>query len=215
MGALLALLGLLLAFTFGFSLTRAEARKSALLEEANAISTAFLRADVLAEPGRSELRKAIADYAGTRVADFESNNSDSVAAFTSRTLAAQAKIWPLMMRSFDEQTPAPVVINVMNGVTDMLDAHTVRVSAGVDGVPMVAKVMVLICAASSLFIVGNAAALRGRQLTWRTFMFAGVLSVIMIVIVDFERPREGFVQLDNTVMILTIKELEASVASSL
>ena len=55
-GALLALMGLVLAFTYLFSLSRIDMRKQALVQEANAIGTAFLRADLLPEPGRTELR---------------------------------------------------------------------------------------------------------------------------------------------------------------
>jgi hypothetical protein len=54
---MLALLGLLLAFTYSFSLSRADMRKQAVINEANAIGTAFLRADLGAEPGRGELRE--------------------------------------------------------------------------------------------------------------------------------------------------------------
>jgi len=56
LGSMLALLGLMLAFTYAFTLSRANARKQSVVEEANAIGTAFLKADLLPEPGRSEVR---------------------------------------------------------------------------------------------------------------------------------------------------------------
>jgi hypothetical protein len=64
--AMMALLGLMLAFTYSFSLSRADLRKAALIKEVNAISTAFLRADLLPEPGRTEVRKLLYDYAKSR-----------------------------------------------------------------------------------------------------------------------------------------------------
>ena len=68
LASLMALLGLMLAFTYSFSLSRADLRKAALIKEVNAISTAFLRADLLPEPGRTEVRDRLFDYAKSRYA---------------------------------------------------------------------------------------------------------------------------------------------------
>jgi len=67
LSAMLALLGLMLAFTYAFTLSRADARKDAIVEEANAIGTAFLKADFLTEPGRRALQEGLLDYARTRI----------------------------------------------------------------------------------------------------------------------------------------------------
>lgn len=209
-GALLALLGLLLAFTFGFSLTRAEARKVAQLDEAAAIGTAFLRADVLEEPGRSQLRDALRVYANTRVVDADISTQQGIEDFLARTLEAQVELWPTMTNALQNDTPPAIAALIINGITDVLDAHTVRAVAATDNVPMVAKVMMLACAAAAMFFVGNNAALHGRDLTWRNFVFAGVLAFVMFVIVDFERSQSGFVQLDTSVMEIAVAEIEAA-----
>ncbi len=62
LSSMLALLGLMLAFTYAFTLSRADGRKDAILEEANAMGTAFLKAEFLTEPGRSDLRMRLLDY---------------------------------------------------------------------------------------------------------------------------------------------------------
>jgi hypothetical protein len=76
-------------------------------------------------------------------------------------------------------------------VTEMLDAHTTRIAAAAEQIPPPAKLMVFLVAIFAIFIVGNRSALQGRALTWRTFVFAGVLSVVMIVIFDLDRSLEG------------------------
>ena len=53
LGAFMALLGLLLAFTFGNALTVAQSIKGSITDEAAVIGTAFLRADYLEEPVRT------------------------------------------------------------------------------------------------------------------------------------------------------------------
>ena len=51
--ALLTLVGLLLAFTLAMAVTRYEARRAAVVDDSNAIGTAYLRAQTLHEPMRS------------------------------------------------------------------------------------------------------------------------------------------------------------------
>ena len=65
--SMLALLGLMLAFTYSFSMSRADLRKKAFITEVNAMSTAFMRADLAAEPARTELRQRLLDYARSRL----------------------------------------------------------------------------------------------------------------------------------------------------
>ena len=64
--AMLTLLALMLAFTYSFSMSRADLRKQAQIAEVNALGTAFLRADLLPEPGRSEVRQRLYDYTESR-----------------------------------------------------------------------------------------------------------------------------------------------------
>jgi len=64
--SMFALLGLMLAFTYGAGVSRFDARKQAVVLEVNAIHNVFLLADVVAEPGRTKLKQALLDYARTR-----------------------------------------------------------------------------------------------------------------------------------------------------
>ena len=61
--SLLGLLALMIGFTFFMALTRFEARREAVLNEANAISTTALRARLLPEPHRTESLKLLREYA--------------------------------------------------------------------------------------------------------------------------------------------------------
>lgn len=214
LNSMLALLGLLLAFSFGFALSRADARRVTQVEEAAAISTAFLRADLLQDPGRSALREAIAAYARTRHADENFARSGStLRTFLENTMEAQNRLWPTAMAAIQPDTSPAIAVNVTSGLTEVLDAHTRRLAAGIDGVPTIAKVMVLFYAATALFLIGNRIALRGNQLSWRTFAFSSSLSVVMVLVVDLERPREGFVRLDPTIMKITIAEIDAALGA--
>ncbi|MEJ2518357.1 MAG: hypothetical protein P8Y82_10450, partial [Methyloceanibacter sp.] len=136
LGAVLALLGLLLGFAFSSALGWREARQSTLVNEAAAISSAFLTVDLLENPGRTELQTTILKYAKTRLpAPEDIRSREAWNAFLSRTLEAQAKIWPATRRAIYEESSDPTRVAVLRAVTDMLDAHTKRAAAAAEQIP--------------------------------------------------------------------------------
>ena len=66
-GATLGLLAFILAITFSMAANRFQDRKIALLDEANAIRTTYLLAEVIPEPHRTEVRKVLRDYVVERL----------------------------------------------------------------------------------------------------------------------------------------------------
>jgi hypothetical protein len=129
-----------------------------------AIGTAFLRADLLAEPGRTELRDALADYAETRHARaLRTGHRAQFEAYVERTLSAHARLWPTAAAATAGDTPPAIRALVSSGVSQVLDAHTRRYSAGVRFLPNVAKPMILTVAGAALAITGNATALQGPR----------------------------------------------------
>ena len=154
--SLLALLGLVLAFTYASVVSRHDARKSTVHVEANTLGTSFLRAGLVAEPGRTELKEALLGYARTRVMSHDKLKTiESRKAVVSASIAMQDKIWPAMMRAFSEQEPAPLKASIISSVNDVLDAHTLRLAAAFDRLPRVVIWMLLIISAASLSVVGS------------------------------------------------------------
>jgi hypothetical protein len=120
LGAILTLLGLLLAFSFGNSISVTQARKTATIQEAAALSTAFLRADYLGEPGRTELKVAILEYTKTRVmpGDGKLDTVEKVQLFLQTSLKSQAKLWPLTLQVTADPLPQPMKIFVAGAVNN-------------------------------------------------------------------------------------------------
>lgn len=212
--AILALLGLLLAFSFGNALNLSQVRKSTLAEEAATLGTVFLRADYLAEPGRTKLQSSILEYARTRVMPGNGQviTLADARSFIESTLQAQAKLWPLMLESTADPTPVPIKIFVAEAMNDTLDAHLYRVVTLSTPVSDVTLSMMWAAALIGLFLLGNRAGMVGRKLTWRTFVFSGFLFVVMITIVDTQRGNEGLIRTDDTTLRVTIYDMEQALA---
>ena len=210
LSAILALLGLLLAFSFSNALNVSQTRKITAIDEAAALSTVFSRADYLAEPGRTELKFALLEYAKTRVVpvDDRLDSSDDVVEFLDTSLRAQAKLWPLTIKSTADPLPPPIKTFVAGAMNVALDAHLLRMQAFSVPVSDLTQITLLAAAIAALFMLGNRSGLVGRSLTWRTFVFAGFLLVVMITIVDLHSGEEGFLLLDQTALLAVIFDME-------
>ena len=214
LGAILALLGLLLAFSFGNALNLAQARKAAVVGEAAAIGTAFLRADYVAEPARTALQKALLEYGRSRILPMDGSlaTTEQARAFLKETLTAQEKLWPLTLEATADPMPAPLKGFVAGAMNDALDAHLYRVEHLSNPVSDVVLSMLLAAALMSLFLLGNRNGSNGRDLTWRTFVLSGFLFVVMLTIVDTQRSAEGLVRTDETALLVPVHDMELALA---
>lgn len=211
LGAMLALLGLLLGFAFSTTLGWHEDRQTALVEEAAAIGTAFLTADLMPDPGRTELQRQLLEYARTRVVvEGDIRSMDAWQAVLDRTLDVQQQLWPTARRAMGDATSDPIRALVAGSVTVVFDAHTRRIAAAAKQIPPAANLMIFLAAVLGVFVAGNQAALQGRSLTWRTFAFAGLLAVVIVVITDLDRGLEGTIVVNNDTLIAAIHEMEAA-----
>ncbi|MEE4117655.1 MAG: hypothetical protein V2I65_01420 [Paracoccaceae bacterium] len=210
-GAILALLGLLVAFLFGNSLGWAEDGKQAVLQEANALGTAYLRADLLPGPGRDALKETLLAYAETRMPDrADIATVGGAQAFLAETLEAQGRLWPATIEATAAPVPAATQSFVAGAVNDVIDAHAARMATLNRPAAEITGLMVVAAALTGLFLVGNRSGLQGRPLTWRTFIFAGFLWVVMSSIVDLQRPLEGVIRADYGLLEATIADMRRS-----
>lgn len=215
LAAMLTLLGLMLAFTYSFSMSRADLRKQALITEVNAISTSFLRADLAPEPERTELRQRLLDYARSRLFTMEDFSSwQEVKDHTRRSLQAQSRLWPLTKSvvAREEGMSAPQRALLVQAINQLLDAHTARISFIHDRLPLIVLALLLLIAASCMAVAAYSASAGGNSSRWRLTAFTMILSALMYVIVDFDMITRGFIRINHESMELLVKEMEASLA---
>src|SRR6187402_1833203 len=125
-GSTLGLLAFMLAFTFGMAASRFDARKTLVLDEANAIGTTYLRAAMLPEGG-NEVRDLLRQYVDQRVAAVKSGNA-VIALKESEAL--QGKLWALAVAA-GQQHPNSIVVGLfVESLNNVIDLHAKRVTAG-------------------------------------------------------------------------------------
>ncbi len=211
LGAIVGLLGLLLAFSFGGALSLLESRKTDVITEANALGTAFLRTDFLPEPEASDLREAIYAYTQTRIVPYGDvlSTSGDVQAFIQRSLEVQSRLWPLTVAATEEPLPPALATFVATSVNDVLDAHALRMRSLSAPVAELSQTIVVLAALAALFILGNRSGIAGRPLTWRTFVFSALLFAVMLTVLDVQRATQGLIRVDQSALQAALLDMEA------
>lgn len=209
-GAMLALMGLVLAFTYSFSLSRMDQRKQAIIIEANAIGTAFLRADLLPEPARSELRERLLDYARTRILGDDAVRSFAkVREAIDRSRTAQSELWPATKRALQNEVPGHLQMLTVQAINEVLDADTRRMAAGFDRLSFGVLLLMLVLSALSVAFAAQAAARENTLSRTRITVFALVLSGLICLVVDFDNSSRGLIRVDQGSLTRLVAQMEA------
>jgi hypothetical protein len=205
-----ALLGLILAFTYAAGISRHEVRKQAVISEANALGTTYLRARLVGEPGRTELRKALLEYARTLpIKQGVLLTPAERGEILRKMQQAQASLWPLVEGSVMQGKPGAIEASLITATNDLLDEHTVRLAAAYDKLPPAVVWMLVLIAAACLALTGFNAGLSGRMSRWRMTVFAAILTGVSYMIVDFDRPTNGLIQVSQVSLKNVIADIEA------
>ena len=211
LASILALLGLVLAFTYSFTLSRFDSRKHAVLDDANAIGTAFLRASLAPEPSRSQLQKLLKEYAQTRLVTREQLLAkDGFRKVLERTTKAQSRLWPATDRMVKAMAAGPLEVSIVQSVNKVLDVAGKRLAAYIDRLPAIVFVLLVFIAATAMFIAGFHAGKQGSFKRWRLALLSVVLAAVITVITDFDRPLSGLVQVSQQPIAHLIRDMDAA-----
>lgn len=197
-GALLILVGLILAFGLTLAVGRYQDRRAAVVAEANAIGTTYLRAQLLAEPVRDRSLALLRDY--TRLALRVSSELPGSPAMK-RTVAAekniQEQLWGLAGQALDAAPVANAPRLYVESLNNMIDQLTVRISALGNRVPTAVLALELFGAAAGLGLLGLYLSVLGRG--WLPMLLAAALvTMLLLVTFDLDRPIRGLIGIPST-----------------
>jgi len=208
--AMLGLLALMLAFTFSMALSRFEARRDALLNEANAIGTTALRARLLPEPHRSETLKLLREYVKIRLDIVQTGTSLAERMMiVDRSNALQEALWQQTKAIASKDKgfiPTGLFIASLN---EMIDDQGKRLSALRNRVPNSVLITLIAIAAVAGAFAGYASALDARRTRLPVYVMGLLVSVVIFLIIDLDRPSAGFITNNQQPMI----DVAASIAS--
>jgi hypothetical protein len=206
--ALLGLVGLILAFGLTLAVGRYEARRAAVVDDANAIGTTYLRAQMLSEPVRSHSLALLARYADTSLLlSHEIPGSAAQRRVVATGSAQQRQLWRLAGQALNSAPLATGPRLYIDSLNSMIDMQTVRVAALNNRVPGAVLGLEVIGAAVSLGLLALYLAILGRGVT-TVLIAAGLLTLLLLVTFDLDRPTRGLIRVPTGPLVA----LQATVA---
>ena len=204
LGSSLGLLGLLLAFSFGMVLNRYEHRRELVTTEANAIGTAYLRAQLLDEPHRSRLSALLLAYAENRIQLSQADNQDAYMARNDHLLTA---MWAAVRAARESALQHGITTALLLTFNEVIDLDTERKIAWQLRVPEEVLVLVALYMTITAGVVGYS--IDGPRGVRAAFVLFVLLALSVTVITDVNRPISGNARESQNAMKMLLSSLKA------
>ena len=209
-GAILGLLALMIGFTFSMALSRFEARRDAVLVEANAIGTTALRARLLPAPHNTEAMKLLREYVQIRLdIPRQPPSAQAFTAMLTRSSAIQEALWQqakAVAAKDNAMVPTGVFIQALN---EMIDNQEKRLAALYNRLPLVILGALYGVSIIAIAFAGYTSGLQSRHSRLPVYITAILVAAMVLLIQDLDRPGAGFIRVSQQPMINTAASLAA------
>jgi hypothetical protein len=197
-GAVFALMGLLVAFTFSGAASRLEARRQLIIDEANQIGTAYLRLDLLPPAPRAALQETFRNYLDTRLAGYRTSE-DPTAAYEmlAQANALQGEIWAVAVTGCEQSPGTPCAVLLLPALNAMFDIAAARTASLQMHPPAAIFGMLGVLALACALLAGFSMAVAPSRSWLHVVGFAAILALTIYVTVDLEYPRLGLIRIDE------------------
>jgi hypothetical protein len=195
--ASLALMGLLLGFTFAIALDKHGKRREMVVTDANAIGDFYTTVSLLKEPVRTPLQQVVREYAQFRL-DFvrhplteESQLDDAIAKIN----VMHTRMTDLVRQAVEANTPVvEPLVDTLNGLTS---SHAARLAAGRDRLPWPIVMLLSIALLMSLGLVGRGQGLEGKSHALSTVGFMIMTAFALYLTIDLNQPQRGLMRVSQ------------------
>jgi hypothetical protein len=188
-GAILTLLGLLIGFSFSMAISRYDQRKNYEEEEANAIGTEYVRADLLPAAEGTAVRQLLSKYLDQRILWYEARDRAKLSAIDAETTRLENQMWAEVKTAAGAQ-PNQIVAVVVTGMNDVLNRQGYTQAAWWNRIPTTAWALMLLIALFASFLIGYSARVFSGAMFW---ILPIAVAVSFTLIADIDSPRGGLI----------------------
>jgi hypothetical protein len=198
-GSTLGLLALMLGFSFSFAANRFDVRRTVLIDETNSIGTTYLRADMLPEPHRTEIRTLLRGYTDMRL---EGVKTQGLARVLERSDEIQQKLWAHAV-ALGRESPNSIVVGLfIQTLNETIDIHAKRLMIVMrTRIPTPIWATLYLIAILSLLGLGYQSGISETSRSPAVFMIAIAFSLVICLVADMDRPQEGAIKLSQQSMV--------------
>ena len=206
--AIFALLGLLLGFAFADALSRFDDRRQLIIQEAKAISTAYLRLDLLATD-QEPIRHLFREYLDARIRVYEDVADEVRKTRIAEAAGLQRRIWVRAViagRADPTENTGQVVLPAINEMIEVTMARTLALRTRI--APLILTLLCVVALLSAL-MAGYAMSARPRRSLPHMVSYAACVALTIYAVLDLDNPRRGFIHLVSADTLL--EELRTSI----
>jgi hypothetical protein len=197
--ATLGLLAFMLAFTFGLAASRFDERRQIVLEESNAIGTAYLRAGLLPQPDSGAIRNLFRVYVDARLQAVQPGRLDDA---ISDSVKLHRALWSQASEVAAKDTRSIMTGLFIQSLNEVIDLHAKRVMYGLrNRIPEMVWLALYSIAILSMAALGYQEGLSGSRRSIAVFALALTFSAVIGLIADLDRPQEGLLRVSQRAMI--------------
>jgi hypothetical protein len=209
--ASLGLLAFMLAMVFSAVSSRFNELKHIGLDEANAIGTAFLRADLLDTADRAKIRHLLNDYVALRIEAVQDSSKEQIEEAIAKSEAIQSELWSTAVASALRQ-PTPTAALVVQSLNDVIDMHEKRITYSLYyRLPWIMWTMLYCLAILAMGIGGYDTGLSGSsRVTAITLSTALAFSVVFVLVISFDRPHLHMSRTTHDAMLDVQEDIRSS-----
>jgi len=193
---MMGLLAFMLAFTFTAAANRHDARRALVVDEANAIETTWLRAGFLAEPYRADIRRLLQDYVDVRVK--AANGEIELGEALRQSEGLHERMWAVAVDAGRKDAGSITIGLVVQSLNEVIDLHLKRVTAALrDRIPVAIWLTLYLLIVIGAVMMGLEIG-QGRTRHFPLELAVAVsFSIVLVMIVDLDRPFEGLVDVSQ------------------
>ncbi|MCW5587241.1 MAG: hypothetical protein KIS75_14000 [Chromatiales bacterium] len=197
-GGLLGMLGFVLAFTFSMAAAQHDLRKQIVVDDANTIGTAYLRADLLDDTSKTAVQNLLREYVDIRLRMVSTNDRTEGLA---RTGAIQRLLWK-QAAAAARMAPDTNTALMVQAVNDVLDVHEKRVAAALrTRIPGSAWIALSAITLLTMVTMGIQVGLTGKRRLAAVIPLSLAFAVLVTLVVDLNRPQNGLIKVSQESMI--------------
>jgi len=190
LGASLTLLGLIIGFSFSMATSRYDQRKNLEEEEANAIGTEYLRADLLPPSDAAQVRSLLRQYTDLRLQFYRLRFAGAqLSQINQQTADLQNRLWKAASGPASAQ-PTPVRALAVAGMNDVINSQGYTQAAWWNRIPGAAWGLMAAIAIFCNVLFGYGAHRKDPRLF---VIFPIIIAVSFLLIADIDSPRGGLI----------------------
>jgi hypothetical protein len=198
LGSLFTLLGLMLAFTFSMAVNNYNMRREIVIDEANDIGTAILRADLYRDADRNAFREDFKKYVDTRVDYFKAGvDMEKVMGAQKVSAKIQQDLWNRASQLSKDPGYTVASMQMVPALNSMIDITTTRIYGNIIHLPDTINYLLFLLSCTCAFYIGYLFASKEKFDWIMVTIFCLLTCLVVFVIFDLDRPRRGFIRLDE------------------